>query len=148
MNNKYDIKIPKSGYIQVISSFLIIGLLCLQLRKEDFISIFVVSILIISSLVQLVLLLSKSLRKMSELETTENTIRINQIEVPIHKIEKIIIQGYFIQSVGIKLYGRKLVSMNLHFKFKDNEEGNTKELKQWASMKGIKVTSGRIYRWI
>ncbi|GAK40918.1 hypothetical protein TCA2_3409 [Paenibacillus sp. TCA20] len=94
------------------------------------------------------MLLKRILRNNNELEITENKIKINHIEVPIQKIEKIIIQGYFVQSIGIKLYRRKLVSMNLHFRFKNDEEMNIEELEQWASTKRIKVTSGKIYRWI
>ncbi|KGE18411.1 hypothetical protein [Paenibacillus wynnii] len=148
MNKKYEIKIPKSGYIQVISSILTTYLLLLVLRKDDFLSVFFVIILFLGSVIQVVMLLKRILRKNSELEITENAIKINHIEVPIQKIEKIIIQGYFVQSIGIKLYGRKLVSRNLHFRFKNNEEGNIEELKHWARMNRIKVTSGKIYRWI
>ncbi|OAB40376.1 hypothetical protein [Paenibacillus antarcticus] len=148
MNKKYEIKLPKSRYIQVISSILITFLLLFVLRKDDFLSVFFAIILISCTLLQVVLLLKKSLRKSNEFEITENTIKINHIEVPIEKIEKIIIQGYFIQSVGIKLYGRKLISMDLHFRFNNNEDANIEELKQWASINRIKVTSGKIYRWI
>lgn len=92
--------------------------------------------------------MKRILRKNNELVITENTIRLNQAEVPIQKIEKIIIEGYFVQSLGIKLYGRKLVSMDFHFRFKNNEEINIEELKRWANMNRIKVTSGKIIRWI
>ncbi|RAR44261.1 hypothetical protein DP091_09590 [Paenibacillus sp. MDMC362] len=94
------------------------------------------------------MLLKRILRKNNELEITKNTIRLNQAEIPVQQIEKIIIEGYFVQSIGIKLYGRKLVSMDFHFRFKNNEEINIEELKQWANRNRIKVTSGRIFRWI
>ena len=132
----------------MIYSILITFLLLLVLRKDDFLSVFFVIILFLFSLLHVVMLLKKILRKSNELEITENTIKINHVEVPRQKIEKIIIQGYFVQSIGIKLYERKLVSMDLHFRFKNNEEVNIEELKQWASMNKIKVTSGKIYRWI
>ncbi|MEC0090621.1 hypothetical protein [Paenibacillus macquariensis] len=148
MNKKYEIKLPKSGYIQVISTILITFLLLLVLRKDDFLSVFFAIILFLCILLQVVMLLKKILRKSNELEITENTIKINHIEVPIEKIEKIIIQGYFVQSIGIKLYGRKFISMDLHFRFNNNEDVNIEELKQWASINRIKVTSGKIYRWI
>ncbi len=63
-------------------------------------------------------------------------------------IEKIIIQGYFIQSIGIKLYGKKYISNDLHFRFKYDEEKNVEDLKEWADKNGINVTAGRIKRWI
>ncbi|OAB38617.1 hypothetical protein PMSD_06270 [Paenibacillus macquariensis subsp. defensor] len=148
MNKKYEIKILITEYFQVIFSILITFLLLLVLRKDDFLSVFFVIILFLFSLLHVVMLLKKILRKSNELEITENTIKINHIEIPRQKIEKIIIQGYLVQSIGIKLYERKLVSMDLHFRFKNNEEVNIEELKQWASMNKIKVTSGKIYRWI
>jgi len=148
MNKKYEIRFPKSGYVQVISSILIIFSLLLLLRKDDLLSVIFVILLLLSILIQVVILLKRILRKNNELEITENTIKVNHIEVPIQKIEKIIIEGYFAQSIGIKLYGRKLVSMDLHFSYKNNEETNIEELKQWANMNRIKVTSGKIFRWI
>ncbi|KOP67226.1 hypothetical protein AMS62_19715 [Bacillus sp. FJAT-18019] len=148
MNKKYEIRFPKSGYVQVISSILIISSLLLLLRKDDLLSVIFVILLLLSILIQVVILLKRILRKNNELEITENTIKVNHIEVPIQKIEKIIIEGYLVQSIGIMLYGRKLVSMDLHFSFKNNEETNIEELKQWANMNRIKVTNGKIFRWI
>lgn len=148
MYKKYEIKYPKSGYVQVIISILITSLLLQVFRIDDLLSVILVVILLLGSLIQVVMLLKRILRKNNELVITENTIRINQAEVPIQKIEKIIIEGYFVQSLGIKLYGRKLVSMDFHFRFKNNEEINIEELKRWANMNRIKVTSGKIIRWI
>lgn len=148
MYKKYEIRFPSSGHVQVISAILITSLLIQVLPIDDILSVICVVTLLLGSLIQVVMLLKRILRKNNELEITENTIRINQAEVPVQKIEKIIIEGYFVQSIGIKLYGRKLVSMDFHFRFKNNEEVNIEELKQWANMNRIKVTSGRIFRWI
>ncbi|GGN91448.1 hypothetical protein [Saccharibacillus kuerlensis] len=148
MNKRYEIKAPKSSYVQIFGAILSAILLLLIVQKDDFLSVFFVVILFLASLIQVVMLLKGNLRKNNELEITEHTIKINHTEVPIQKIEKVIIQGYFAQSIGIKLSGRKLVKMNLHFRFKNNEENNVEELKQWASMNSIEVTNGKIYRWI
>ncbi|MFD1135972.1 hypothetical protein [Paenibacillus urinalis] len=148
LNKKYKIKMPTSEYLQVISSILTTCLLLFVLRTDDFLSIFLFVILLLGNTIQVLMLLKRILRNNNELEITENKIKINHIEVPLQKIEKIIIQGYFVQSIGIKLYRRKLVSMNLHFRFKNDEEMNIEELEQWASANRIKVTSGKIYRWI
>lgn len=148
MYKKYEIKYPRSEYVQVIISILITSLLIQVLRIDDLLSVICVVILLLGNLIRVVMLLKRILRKNNELEITEYTIRLNQVELPIQKIEKIIIEGYFVQSIGIKLYGRKLVSMDFHFRFKNNEEINIEELKQWANRNRIKVTSGRIFRWI
>jgi len=114
-------------------------------------SALIVIILLCTILLQLVaifVLLKRIFRKNNELEITKNILKINHKELPIQEIEKIIIQGYFVQSIGIKLYERKYISINYFFRFKNNEEVNIGELKQWASMNGIKVISGKITLWI
>ncbi|WP_194542236.1 hypothetical protein [Paenibacillus sp. JZ16] len=148
MYKKYEIKYPRSEYVQVIISILITSILIQVLRIDNLLSVICVVILLLGNIVRVVMLLKRILRKNSELEITENTIRLNQAKVSVQQIEKIIIEGYFVQSIGIKLYGRKLVSMDFHFRFKNNEEINIEELKQWANRNRIKVTSGRIFRWI
>lgn len=148
MCKKYEIKYPRSEYVQVIISILITSILIQVLRIDNLLSVICVVILLLGNLIRVVMLLKRIFRKNKGLEITENTIRLNQAEVPIQQIEKIIIEGYFVQSIGIKLYGRKLVSMDFHFRFKNNEEINIEELKQWANRNRIKVTSGRIFRWI
>ncbi|KOP67362.1 hypothetical protein AMS62_20530 [Bacillus sp. FJAT-18019] len=148
MSKKYETKLPNSGYVQLTCSFIITSLLISLLRIDDLLSVIMLSILLLGSLIQVVMLLKRILRKNNELVITESTVRLNQVEVPIHRIEKIIIEGYFIQSVGIKLYGRKLISLDLHFRFKENEDINIEELKQWADMNSIQVVSGKIFRWI
>src|SRR5690606_3065530 len=96
----------------------------------------------------IIVLMTKILRNTNELIITKNEIKINCKKVSIKEIEKIIIQGYFVQSIGIKRYGNKFISTGLHFRFRNNEETVIKELKQWATLNGIEVTNGKIYRWI
>lgn len=114
------------------------------LRLNEFSTRIPLLLVVLIYVVNIVVLLKRIIRRSKELEITENKIKINHIEVPIEQIEKIIIQGYFIQSVGIKLYRRKFVSGALFFRFKNNEEKAIAELKQWAEMNDIKVTSGSI----
>ncbi|MED5016779.1 hypothetical protein P9847_05610 [Paenibacillus chibensis] len=150
MNKKYEIKLPVSTYIQMISCILV-TLFLLKLMLSHISSVlFVITLLcILLQVGAIFVLLTRILRKNNELEITKNKIKINHIEVPIEEIERIIIQGYFVQSIGIKQYERRVVSIDLHFRFKNNEEiNNIEELKQWANMSGIKVTSGKIFRWI
>lgn len=149
MNKMYDIKLPLSIYIQMIS-YMIITLLMLKLLFISN-SIVLVVILLLCILLQvgaIIVLMTKILRNTNELIITKNEIKINRKKVSIKEIEKIIIQGYFVQSIGIKRYGNKFISTGLHFRFRNNEETVIKELKQWATLNGIEVTNGKIYRWI
>lgn len=78
----------------------------------------------------------------------QHKIKVNDTEVSAQEIEKIIISGYFMQSIGIKLYGRKLVPTKLHFKFKNDEEAKIEVLKQWASKNGVSVVYGKFRTWL
>lgn len=145
----YEIKLPLSIYIQMIS-YMIVTLLMLKLLFISN-SIVLVVILLLCILLQvgaIIVLMTKILRNTNELVITKNEIKINRKEVSIKEIEKIIIQGYFVQSIGIKRYGNKFILTGLHFRFRNNEETGIKELKQWATLNGIEVTNGKIYRWI
>jgi energy-coupling factor transporter transmembrane protein EcfT len=152
MNKKYETQLPVSMYIQMISSIIItLLLLVFELKLIESLSVFHIIILLLCIIFQVVIMaisLKRVLKKYKGIEINEHRITINNIEIPIHEIEKIIIEGYFIQSVGIKLYGKRLVPADFHFKFKFNQEDNIKELKQWAIINGIKITNGKIYRWI
>lgn len=148
INKKYQIKVLKAEYIQVTYCIYLTIIVVFTFGIDSLLNAFFVIFVPLYTLLNIVMLLMKILRKNNELQIKEDGIQINHIEVPKQKIEKIIIQGYFVQSVGIKLYGKKFVSMKLHFRFKDNEEVSIEELKQWANMNQIKVTSGKIYRLI
>ncbi|WP_160036837.1 hypothetical protein [Paenibacillus sp. An7] len=148
INKKYEIKVLKAEYIQVTYCIYLTIMVVFTFGINDLFDAFFVVFVPLYTILNIVMLSMKIFRKNNELQFKEDGIQINHIEVPKQKIEKIIIQGYFVQSVGIKLYGRKFVPMKLHFRFKDHEEVSIEELKQWASMNQIKVTNGKIYRLI
>ena len=150
MNKIYKTRIPVSMYAQLIGfTILALNQFRFTLLAADsifFFVIFMVYFLIIT--IVIVVLLIKILRKNNKLEITEDSLKLNNVEVPISRIEKIITQGYFIESLGIKLHGKKYILNDLHFRFKGNEEECIKEFKKWAAQNGIEVTNGRIKRWI
>ncbi len=150
MAKEYQTKPPTSMYFQLIS-FTLLALIHLSLTlliKENTL-LFIIYLIINLALVIVMLgLLFKILRKNNQLEIMDGKIKLNNVEVSIDKIEKIIIQGYFIQSLGIKLYGKRFILNDLHFRFKNNEDMNIGDFKKWADKNGITITSGRIYRWL
>lgn len=112
MNKKYEIKLPVSTYIQMISCILVTLFLLKLMRSHISSVLFVITLLcILLQVGAIFVLLTRILRKNNELEITKNKIKINHIEVPIEEIERIIIQGYFVQSIGIKQIWEK-VSFN------------------------------------
>lgn len=151
MNNKYEIKLPASIYIQLIGSVLTTLVLSILYRRTDDSPVFLLVALglcILAQAIIIVILLTRILQRYKELEISENRIKIKEIEIPIQDIEKIIIDGYFIQSIGIKQFGKRFVSASCHFRFKNNEEVSIQELQQWATRHNIPVTSGKIIRWL
>ena len=152
MNKKYAIKLPLAMYFQVINSFVIMLLLLRLLFRTSDISyiLYIFNVLCISLLVILICvnIYGIILNRVRLLDIGTETIKIGNTEVPIKEIEKIIIQGYFVQSVGIKRYRKKLVSSNMHFRFRENEERSVDELKKWAEDNGIAVSNGNIHKWI
>lgn len=149
MTKIYKIKVPASMYFQLIA-YIILALIQLifSFRVDLLLIKFMSSIFTLIITVIILVLLIKILRKDNTLEISNDKIKLNNTEVQILKIEKIIIQGYFIQSIGIKLYEKNFVLNDLHFRFKYNEEKNIEEFKEWATKNGITVTVGRINRWI
>ncbi len=151
MNNKYEIKLPASIYFQLIGSVLTTLVLFTLYRRIDGSPVFLPAALwlcILAQVIIIVIQLTRILHRYKELEISVNKIKINESEIPIQDIEKIIIDGYFIQSIGIKQFGKRFVSASCHFRFKSNEEVSIQELQQWATRNNIPVTSGKIIRWL
>lgn len=88
------------------------------------------------------------IQRAKEIELSLTGIRIKNIQISINQIEKIIIQGYFVQSIGIKQEGRRFVSYPCHFRFRTDEEKHINELKQWAESHAIPVVNGRVYKLV
>lgn len=63
MYKKYEIKYPRSEYVQVIISILITSILIQVLRIDDLLSVICVVILLLGNLIRVVMLLKRILRK-------------------------------------------------------------------------------------
>lgn len=149
MNQEYEIKFPLSMYLQVIC-YSIVSILMFKLVfivDSFFLAVFL-SFLISVQVGGIASLIPRMLRRNSELEITPNKIRINRKEVSKEDIEKIIIDDSFTRSISIKRYGKRLIPMDLHFRFRNKEDTNLEELTAWAGRNGIAVTRGKIFRWV
>lgn len=149
MYKKYEIKFPLFMYLQVIS-YSIVSLLMLKLVfiVDSFLLTVFFTFLILVQAGGIAVLIARMVRRNSELEITPNKIRINRKEVSKEDIEKIIVDDSFTQSIGIKRYGKRLIPMDLHFRFRNKKETNLEELTVWARENGVEVTRGKIFRWI
>ncbi|MBU5672055.1 hypothetical protein [Paenibacillus brevis] len=81
-------------------------------------------------------------------EIIGDKIIVGRKEIPAVHIDKLVIQGYFSQVIGIKPRGKRLVPSLLCFKIKGNEEEYTEEIIEWAKRNEIPIKYGRIFRWI
>ncbi|URN94232.1 MAG: hypothetical protein NAG76_20795 [Candidatus Pristimantibacillus lignocellulolyticus] len=151
MNKKCEISLPISAYGQpiIFSIHLVIQLsFFIRFDNISFTSNLLNWVIIVLSLSVIIIQLISNAGFTKEIEITENGLKTKKLELPINKIEKLIIQGYFIQSIGIKQIGKRFVSTKLHFRFKHNSELQIREWEQWAEENGIKVVKGTIYTWI
>lgn len=130
MIKTYDIKVPRSNYLQIILFVFLLGnTLRLELLLDSSGSIIVNSLMwlgITSVLFVIIVKLHLLTRFGKEIVITSDSIKTKNREVLIKDIEKIIVEGYFTQSIGIKRVGEKLVSSDLHFKFKKDEKNKWK----------------------
>ena len=83
-----------------------------------------------------------------ELKLSEHGLTIRGRDIPIDQIDRILLDGYFLSSIGIKLRGRRTVPAGLHFRFAGEEDRSTNELKQWARAHEIPISPGRVVRWL
>lgn len=151
MTKTYDIKVPRSNYLQILAFLVILtSYLIVKLSRSSdsfmfhLIVWFMISLIVIIIIFKLYLIVRFS----KEVVITPDSIKTENIEVAIKDIEKIIVQGYFVQSIGIKRVGKKFVSSYLHFRFKYDEEKQVKEWTEWAEHNGIPVVQGRIVKWL
>lgn len=112
MNKIHAIKVPSSMYVQVIAYVVLASTQLMLALQTDFLVSLILSIIVY---ILAAVLLIKILRKNNQLEITDDQIKSNNVEVQLQKTEKIVIQGYLVQSMGIKLRGKKYIPNDLHF---------------------------------
>lgn len=148
----YALKKPVSAYITIVGAVCIILISIYQVfftKGHNVSLIFSMTWTIILLQIILLLLVGMSiLKRPKELEILKHSLRIDDREIHYTDIEKVIVNGYFIQTVGIKLFKKKLVPENFCFRFKENEELRINELKAWSEELHIKISNETIIKWI
>lgn len=148
----YARKKPVSAYITIVGAVCIILISIYQVfftKGHNVSLIFSMTWTIILLQIILLLLVGMSiLKRPKELEILKHSLRIDDREIHYTDIEKVIVNGYFIQTVGIKLFKKKLVPENFCFRFKENEELRINELKAWSEELHIKISNETIIKWI
>lgn len=151
-SKKFKLKTPTSTYLPIILNFpILLLLLASTFTGRGVYSSIPLPFRAIFTVLLLAVFIACGIRvyiQPRHLELTADKMILSHKEVPVSRIDKIIIQGYFVQSIGIKVHGKRLVPSLLHFRFKEDEETHVNELKLWAQEHGIVLKYGKIYRWI
>lgn len=94
-------------------------------------------------------LLFRTFKKPTELRLSGGTIRINGREIRAEDIKAIMSSGHWTPVIGIKPNGKKVVPLDLCFRFAMNEEQGIADIEHWAEANGVKLVKGAHFpRWL
>lgn len=152
LNKTYDIKLPASSWVALILQLPVISMIFFSaLTGRGFYSSVSPMIGTLFSLFYTGALIALGIRMVIQprsMEIIGEKMIVGRKEITAVHIDKLVIQGYLSQIIGIKPKGKRLVPSLLCFKIKGNEEENIEEIIQWAKRNGIQIKYGRIFRWI
>lgn len=150
MEIKYSVKNPSRigtiiGMIAIISSQSV-----LVFRLWDQSGVFYASLtVVLLGLVLLLLALYRTFfKKLTELCLSNEQIILNGHIVDSKDIKVIMIRGYFKPVIGILPYRRKIVPLDMAFRYSKNEDKGISDLKSWAKMNNVKMVNKSFQTWI
>ncbi|OAS22118.1 hypothetical protein A8708_33635 [Paenibacillus oryzisoli] len=131
-----------------------IAIICSQsilvVRSSDQISVYYASLtVILLCLVALLLALYRTFfKKQTELCLSNDQIILNGIIINSGDIKLIMIKGYFKPVIGILPHRRKIVPLDMVFRYSNDEDKGITELKNWANMNNVKMVNKLFQTWI
>ncbi|KHL91963.1 hypothetical protein QW71_31770 [Paenibacillus sp. IHB B 3415] len=147
---KYPVKNPSRigtiiGMIAIISSQSV-----LVLRLWDQSGVFYASLtVVLLGLVLILLALYRTFfKKLTELCLSNEQIILNGNIVDSKDIKVIMIRGYFKPVIGILPYRRKIVPLDMAFRYSKDEDKGISDLKSWAKMNNVKMVNKSFQTWI
>lgn len=147
---KYPVKNPSRigtiiGMIAMISSQSV-----LVVRLWDQSGVFYTSLtVVLLGLVLLLLALYRTFfKKLTELCLSNEQIILNGNIVDSKDIKVIMIRGYFKPVIGILPYRRKIVPLDMAFRYSKDEDKGISDLKSWAKMNNVKMVNKSFQTWI
>lgn len=147
MDKHYAIKTPRLFIYFILITLQLIILYLFNFGLKSIITISLQSLMVICQVVLISAILYRLSLKPKTIHLLNDSIKIYNKEVSISSIDKIILQGYFVQTIGIKPHHKKLIPSYLVFRFKENEEKHIKELREWAVQNNVEVKEGNIQSW-
>ncbi|WP_339169124.1 hypothetical protein NSQ55_22080 [Paenibacillus sp. FSL H7-0943] len=147
---KYPVKNPSRigtiiGMIALISSQSILGLRLWNQRGGFYTSLTVVLL----CLVLLLLTLYRTFfKKPTELCLSNEQIILNGNMINPKDIKVIMTRGYFKPVIGILPYRRKIVPLDMAFRYSKDEDKGISDLESWAKMNNVKMVNKSFQTWI
>ncbi|WP_248548372.1 hypothetical protein [Paenibacillus odorifer] len=147
---KYPVKNPSRigtiiGMIALISSQSILGLRLWNQRGVFYTSLTVVLL----CLVLLLLTLYRTFfKKPTELCLSNEQIILNGNMINPKDIKVIMTRGYFKPVIGILPYRRKIVPLDMAFRYSKDEDKGISDLESWAKMNNVKMVNKSFQTWI
>ncbi|MEK4324861.1 hypothetical protein MKZ24_01900 [Paenibacillus sp. FSL R7-0297] len=150
MEINHSIKSPSKigtiiGMIIMISSQSII-----VLRMWDQRGVFYASVtaILIGLVVLLFALYRTFFKKLTELCLSDDQIVLNGRIINSSDIKVIMIRGYFKPVVGILPYKRKIVPLDMAYRYSKDEDKGISDLKSWAKMNNVRMVNKSFQTWI
>lgn len=122
----------------------------LVFRSWDQRGVFYASLtVILLCLVALLLALYRTFfKKPTELCLSNEQIILNGNIINSMDIKVIMTMGYFKPVIGILPYRRRIVPMDMAFRYFNDEDRGTSDLKSWAKMNNVKMVNKSFQTWI
>ncbi|OBZ19267.1 hypothetical protein A8L34_07055 [Bacillus sp. FJAT-27264] len=149
---KYPVKSPSDigtiiGMIALISNHSIF-----VLRLWDQLGVFYTYASLIAVLICLVVLLlalhRTFFKKPTEVCLSNEQIILNGKTINSRDIKVLMIRGYFKPVIGILPYRRKIVPLDMAFRYSKDEDKGISDLKSWAKVNNVKMVNKSFQTWI
>ncbi|MHA0858475.1 hypothetical protein ACH8E3_16570 [Paenibacillus sp. CMAA1364] len=98
--------------------------------------------------VLLLALYSTFFKKPTELCLSNEQIILNGNIINSRDIKVIMTRGYFKPVIGILPYRRKIVPLDMAFRYSKDEDRGISDLKSWAEMNNVKIVNKSFQTWI
>jgi len=147
---KYLVKSPSRIGTIIGMLVMICSQSMLVVRSWDKKGVFYVSLtVVLLCLVVLFVALYRTLfKKPSELCLSNDQIILNEIIINSGDIKVIMTRGYFKPVIGILPHRRRIVPLDMVFRYSGNEDRAISDLKSWAEMNKVKMVNKSFLTWI
>jgi hypothetical protein len=106
------------------------------------------TVVLICLVVLLLALYRTFLNKPTELCLSNEQITLNGNIINSRDIKVIMTRGYFKPVIGILPYRRKIVPLDMAFRYSKDEDIGISDLKNWAKMNNVKMVNKWFQTWI